>query len=291
MSCFNINTLPTRFLVLHLLLIGIFFLSACSFGNSDTPTSNISSGTVTPHPLIQGEGSLLDTPVIKQVEGEGSANSLFGKTDIPTALPTSTAYPTATPKPAEPTPAPQTYRDISLYNDQLDPNWSLGKSAGLTYDTQSTSTVYTGTTSISVVPEQGFGILFFTVNENTNQTYLRNDVLGLRFRVNSGNDYLALEDMAVSILGSNVIPYWAEEDKSVESTIGEYPFSETKLYFLGFNEDIPPNTWVDVEVWQDNLLFDPDYLYVTGFYIKHGDGYRTNYFVDDVALIFAEEQQ
>ena len=287
----GIYSLPRsiRFFTLRVLLIGLFLLSACTSDSSSSGASpsNTSGATPTTHPLISGSESLLETPVIGQAEGETSANDLFGKSDLPTPFPTPTTYPSATPNPALPTPTPQTFRDVPLYNDEIDANWSLSKSAGLTYDAQSTATVYTGTVSISVVPEKDFGILFFTVEENTSQTYLRNDLLGIRFRVNSGNDYLPLEDMAVSVLGSNEIPYWSQEDKSVESTVGEYPFSETKLYFLGFNEDIPPNTWVDVELWLDNLLFDPDYLYVTGFYIKHGDGYRTNYFVDDVALIFA----
>lgn len=291
MSCFTINPLLIRFFTLRLLLIGLFLLSACSSDSNGPIASDTSAASPTTHPLINSDRqSLLETPVIESGEGEAAENSLFAKSEVPTPYPTSSPYPTSTPQPAQATQAPPTFRDVSLYKDQLDLNWSLSQSAGLTYDAQSTANVYTGTVSISVVPEQDFGILFFTVNENTAQPYLRNEVLGVRFRLNSGNDYLALEDMAVSILGSNVVPYWSQEDKSVESTVGEYPFSETKLYFLGFNDSIPPNTWVDVEVWLDNLVFDPDYVYLTGFYIKHSEGYRTNYFIDDVALIFANEE-
>ena len=276
------------FLLIYFLML--LLLSACSSNTNNPITSDSAQASPTTHPLMNSSGgSLLETRVIKkETIPAPSNNDLFGQNDIPTPIPTPTRVPTSTPNPAEPTPVAPRFRDVTIYNDQLDANWTLNNSAGLSYDAQSSTTVYTGTVAISAVPEKDFGILFFTVDQNTSQSYLRNEVLGIRFQINSGNDYLGREEMAVSVLGSNEIPYWSNDDKSVESTLGEYPFSETRLSFLGINQDIPPNTWVEVEIWLDNLIFDPDYLYVTGFYIKNGDGYRTNYFVDDVALIFAE---
>jgi hypothetical protein len=72
----------------------------------------------------------------------------------------------------------------------------------------------------------------------------------------------------VTVLGSNSYTYWVEDDISVKS-IYEPVFSETRLYYLGVNRTIPPNTWVKVELWLDERIYDPDYRYVTGFYIKN----------------------
>ena len=293
MNYFVLGRSHTNFVISFLMVALLLLLGACSSdNNSSAIASDSARATPTTHPFMNTSGdSFLETPVIEKGAVSAPSNDqLFGENDVPTPVPSPTRFPTSTPNPAQPTAAPPTFRDVTIYNDQLDANWTLNKSAGLSYDAQASSTVYTGTVAISVVPEKDFGILFFTVDENTSQSYLRSEVLGIRFQLNSGNDYLALEDMAVSVVGSNDIPYWLDEDKSVESTVGEYPFSETRLYFLGINEDIPPNTWVEAEIWLNDLIYDPDYLYVTGFYIKHGDGYRTNYFVDDVAFIYAEEQ-
>ena len=66
-------------------------------------------------------------------------------------------------------------------------------------------------------------------------------------------------------------------------------FSETRLYFLGINRDIPPETWVNVEVWLDDLQYDPIYEYVTGFYIKNDEGFGQTFYVDAVRIIMLPE--
>ncbi|MGB0385846.1 MAG: hypothetical protein ACPGWR_13590 [Ardenticatenaceae bacterium] len=270
--------------IFYFMMLGglLFLLTGCSGSTTGVAGSASGDANPTPHPALSNEGNLR-TPVAGQ-----DSSSLFTQKEMPTLVPTPTRFPSPTVNPTTPTPIPARFRDLTIYDDQLDANWTLENSFGVAYDAESTSTVYTGTAAISVVPEVDFGSFFFTVAPESTQEYLRSEVLGIRFMLNSGDDYLALEDMALSVWGSNELPYWSADDNSVEFPIAQESFSETRLYFLGINKDIPPNTWVEAELWMDQLVFDPDYVYLTGFRLKHGGGYRTNYYIDNVALIFAE---
>ena len=108
----------------------------------------------------------------------------------------------------------------------------------------------------------------------------------MRFWLHSDQDGLALSDLAVTVLGSNAQPTFDPQDHSVRVDADKGPFfSETRLYYLGFNHAISPDAWVLVEVWLDELPYDPDYVYLTGIYIKNDRDYRGRFYIDDVQLI------
>ena len=68
-------------------------------------------------------------------------------------------------------------------------------------------------------------------------------------------------------------------------------FPKPVCNIFGFNDAIPPDTWVQVEVWLDELLFDPEYKYVTGIYIKNGEDFRDTIWIDQVELVTTPDTQ
>jgi hypothetical protein len=174
--------------------------------------------------------------------------------------------------------------NIILYDDALNPNWSVVGEPGMEVDLQSTDVVQSGDVSLRFAPQQYEDTLLFAVNESSTDVYERGEVLGISFWLNSGGFILGNDALTVAVVGSNEYPYWVENDRSVQST-NDPVFSETRLYFLGVSRDIPPNTWVLVELWLDERIYDPDYLYVTGFYIKNDESAMRNLYLDDVRLI------
>ncbi|HRW07791.1 MAG TPA: hypothetical protein P5121_21965 [Caldilineaceae bacterium] len=187
-------------------------------------------------------------------------------------------------------------REVMLYDEGLLSGWTLEQSNGMSYSlndeanrgvvlNSQTGLVNSGFT-IRATPQTDYGVLFFTVPQTATNGYLRDDVLGISFWLGTGDEMIAPEDFAVSIRGSDRLPYWAAQDD--EEFQRDYrDFSETRLYFLDLNRAIPPHTWTQITVWLDNLVFDPTYTYVTGFYIKNDIGIRTTFYVDKVALLFA----
>lgn len=176
-----------------------------------------------------------------------------------------------------------------VFNDTLSPDWSLQHSSQISVDPRSSDFVARGSYAIQARPEIGTGTLYFTLNTNSDRIFRREQVAALRFRLSGGRDAIDHEAMAVTIVGSNAQPYWRANDRSVQldgRVTDDAPvFSETRLVFLGINKDIPAGEWVDVEVWLDELLFDPDYAYVTGFYLKADSEEVPTYFIDDVSLL------
>lgn len=188
------------------------------------------------------------------------------------------------------------YPELVIYGDELNRNWSIEQST----DTQinlwdnthwfqrfePTQERTSGATTIAVAPQADFGALFFTVRPESTEVYERQQVLGVSFWLNSGNNDIATDELAVAMAGSNELPYWSATDQSVfPDNAGA--FSETRLYFLKINRTIPANTWVNIVVWLDDLEFDPPYRYVTGFYIKNDISFRNPYYMDQVALLMA----
>ncbi len=222
-----------------------------------------------------------------------------------TPFPTSTPRPTRTPWPTLPpaTPAPLTetvgggvatspqFTLATVYTDALAAGWSATESWGVRLNLQDTSYVYDGEFAVAVTPEEDYGSLFFTVAPGSPSVYLYDRTLGVSFWLNAGpgDEPLYLDQLAVTVVGSNAYTYWREEDDSVEIEEGESFFSETRLYYLGLNRALPAETWVEVMVWLDDLPFDPDYTYVTGLYVKSDVGFRQTFYVDEVALVVLEE--
>jgi hypothetical protein len=195
---------------------------------------------------------------------------------VPTAVPAATA-------------TPQPLKELPIYDEQLRKNWSLANSDGMTFALDEAHVVSSGKVAAKITPTKDFGMLFFTVRKQSNEEYLRKQVLGVKFWLNSGPNGIRTSDLAVTVVGSNDFPYWVNDDTSVKVTgrvTQDLPlFSETRLYFLGINRDIEPNTWVEVDLWLDDNQYDPDYTYVTGIYIKNDKGFRGPFYIDRVSLI------
>ena len=188
------------------------------------------------------------------------------------------------------------YPAIIIYDEQLNADWSVEQSSKSVITLEATDlqfqplnaqqTLNSNTATIAVSPQADYGTIFFTVRPESGISYKRQSVLGVSFWLNSGSAGIATDDLAVAVLGSNTLPYWTPDDQSVFPD-RKGSFSETRLYFLKVNRTIPPNTWLNMVVWLNDLQYDPIYEYVTGFYIKNDAGFRSTYYLDQVALLMA----
>jgi hypothetical protein len=182
---------------------------------------------------------------------------------------------------------------VPVYDDALAPGWSLEHSSAITYDLQSDIYVDKGRYAIRAQRGQSVGTLYFTLNRDAGKTYPRDQVLGLRFRLGGGTADMPNDAFVVAVIGSNAWPYWVEHDTSVKIagrvTDDQPLFSETRLYYLGINQTIPAKSWEDVIIWIDDLIYDPTYKYVTGFYLKPDEKYRSSFYIDQVSLILMKQ--
>ena len=188
------------------------------------------------------------------------------------------------------------YPAVVIYDDQLNASWSVEQSANSAINLAATDLNFqsldrqqahsSGATSIAITPQADYGTLFFTVRPESGAVYQRQSVLGVSFWLNSGSSGIGPADLAIAVVGSNVFAYWTPDDQSVFPD-KKGAFSETRLYFLKINRTIPPHTWLNLVVWLNDLQYDPVYQYVTGFYLKNDVGFRSTYYLDQVALLMA----
>ena len=129
----------------------------------------------------------------------------------------------------------------------------------------------------------------FGVREDSTEAFPNSQVISLSFWLAS-DELITLDDLSVTLFGSNDFPYWVAGDESVYID-GEFPFSETRLYFLGLNHSIPAKTWVEVVVILRDLIYDPDYEYLTGFYLKNDAGYLNTIYLDDIRLMMLPPEE
>lgn len=179
--------------------------------------------------------------------------------------------------------------EIVVYDDALDPNWTAEQSSAVSYDLAATSYTYSSTTAIAITPDKEFGRFFLTVRPETTVAYRSDQVLGISFWLSGGDKLIENDDLAVTVIGSNDYTYWVANDTSIpiEGEITEdLPlFSETRLYFLDVNHSIPAGTWVEIIVWLDELVYDPDYNYITGIYLKNDADFLQTFYIDRVSLL------
>lgn len=233
----------------------------------------------------QNEADMLPTPTTNPIFSALSANDSTIEADrrVATPRPIPTLIP-ITPSSTQNALAEQLL-DINIYTDDLNPDWVIQEGHGMDIDAHHTAIVHGGRTAIAATPTQGYGLLFFAIGANTNRYYLRDEVVEISFWLNGGDSAIALDDLLVTILGSNRYPYWVDGDNSVVNTNDNLPlFSGTRLYFLDFNRPIPPQTWVNVRVRMEDRIYDPDYQYVTGFYIKNDEDFFETVYIDDVQI-------
>jgi hypothetical protein len=191
--------------------------------------------------------------------------------------------PDETPTPS-PTATPEILPTVLIYDDNLNNNWYLSTSQGIKYYLQNKTIAHNGSYAMALTPTRDYGNLVFTVKANSKDVYLREQTLGIRFWLYTGEATVGTDDLIVSVIGSNKYPYWRWNDTSVTNE-NDPTFPETRLYYLDFNDAIPPQTWVQVEVWLDKLVDEPEYTYVTGIVIKNGVDFRDTIYIDQVELV------
>ncbi len=175
-----------------------------------------------------------------------------------------------------------------VYADSFDANWTWQEGTDMEVDPASTKYVHSGQSAIAMTPTKDFGQLFFSVRADSKAVYLREKVLGVTLWLNTGDGAVQPDDLAIAVVGSNAFPFWVAGDDSVAVNDLMF-FSETRLYYLDVDRTLPPQAWVKLEVWLDELPYDPDYKYVTGFYVKNDQGFFQTVYIDDVALLMLPE--
>lgn len=238
------------------------------------PTSTVQEGSA-----VQPQSAPTVAPFFQPIEDLPQLFSL-GAGARPTQLPA------RTPQVASDIPT----KTLSIYEDSLSQNWSVLQEGELEVDLAVASPVHRGQSALKATPNEDFAKLIFAVKPTSSEQYLRSQVLGVSFWINSGEGFIDLEDLGVAVVGSNAYPYYLAGDSSVTNRYDPV-FSETRLYYLNFNRSIPPNTWVEVQVWLDELIYDPIYTYLTGFYIKNDVAFTQTYFIDDVKLILIDQKE
>jgi hypothetical protein len=238
---------------------------------------------------LQGKTAVGASDSQVSLSGAPTVASFFRQQPSPTPSPTPIATSTPLPESTATQTAPPELFILSVYDDNLNSNWTIQPNTGVNFDLKSVSHVFHGKSAISFIPrvknKSQYGSLLFTVSSQTQEVYLRDQVNTLSFWLYSGDEPLLLDQMAVTILGSNSQPFWKVNDNSVAASGQDPVFSETRLYFLGFNRDIPAKSWVHVEVSLDKLIYDPDYKYVTGFYLKMEKGFSRTLWIDNIDLV------
>lgn len=248
---------------------------------TDTLDTSGATPTVAPLFLAQTPSAATPTPTVDQ--------SLMIERP-PTPQPSNRTT-TATVQHAAPT-----YPEVVIYDDHLNTNWSIEQSTKTEVNLAETNLRFqpldtqqersSGAATIAVSPQADYGTIFFTVRPESGASYKRQAVLGVSLWLNSGSAGIATDALAIAVLGSNAFPYWTPDDQSVfPDKSGS--FSETRLYFLKINRTIPPNTWLNLVVWLNDLQYDPVYEYVTGFYLKNDADFHSTYYLDQVALLMA----
>ncbi len=176
------------------------------------------------------------------------------------------------------------YDQLSVFADELAPGWSVDQSWDTKVDLQADTAAHQGSKAIQVTPLKDFGALFFTLQPGSNLEILKKNTFGVSFWLRAGDQPIQLDQLAVTILGSNANHEFVKDDPSVQTDQSHF-FSETRLYLLDFNSALPPNTWGQVIIRLKDLVYDPEYTYITGIYIKNAAGFLQTYSVDDVTLL------
>jgi len=186
------------------------------------------------------------------------------------------------------TPQPVIY-EIPVYRGAgtLSPGWSVTRSWAVTYSLAAPGRSLSGTHAISMAAQADYGTLFFGNTSDSGREYSRTQVIGLRMFLNAGDQTIMPGDLAFTVLGSNAYTYYVIGDTSVPTTTKMF-FSESRLDELGLMRPLPPNTWVELDINLDSLIYDPDYKYVTAFYIKTDIGFRQTVYIDNISMIMVK---
>jgi hypothetical protein len=209
-------------------------------------------------------------------------------TRAPTATRRPTSTPDASPAGAGAVQAAPGFQIIELviYDETVAADWTAENSWGVALDLSDRSYAYSGSVAAAITPWDDYGAFFLTLQEGAESSFLITDVLGVSLWINSGEDILVPNDLAVAVVGSNNYPHWVSDDDSVP--LDDRRFSESRLSYLGINQTLTAERWFEVIVELDKLLYEPDYRYVTGVYVKNDEGVRQTFYVDRVVLLLVE---
>lgn len=271
----------------------LFILTGCTSTASNAQNAAESLPTPTTFRFFEDSQEIDSTasPATRNPASVPTVANLFTERDTPTPQPTITplpTFPSATSQTGAAAPGEADLFSSPVFEDALNDNWEIRETIGATVDMSSSTRVLDGRHSIAFTPGEDFTTLFFTVPPDSTMVFPAEKVLAVSFWLNGGDDYIQLEQLALSVVGSNDYTYWNPDDDSVEFPGGE-SFSETRLYFLGLNRSIPPNTWTEIYLQLDSLIYDPEYNYVVGFYLKNDYGFRNTVYIDNVTLVLLED--
>lgn len=282
------NTLPTD--------SELFSLPASSTTPGVSAEQASATSTVTPSPSVEATGGSTQVTISRYARvtltpAPGSTGVAPAQETAPEVTPTPNAQSGSEELQASEDLLEGTsqYRLEYIYEDGLSPGWTTFDSWDVKYSLSDTDFVYRGNEAIAVSPLQDFAGFFIHLERRSDREILREDVAGFSFWINSGESEPAPYQLAATIVGSNEYPYWVEDDQSVDIDYEDSFFSETRLSLLDFNRQLQPGTWYQVIIWLENLPFDPDYQYITGFYIKNDTGFKETFYLDDISLIYFDD--
>lgn len=234
-----------------------------------------------------------------------SVDNILTPTPSPTPLPSPTTIPEISSE-ASVVEAEETvittidaHEEVVIYDDELDPNWTLEYSENVDFDPLSTTRWFemmqdetglnSGAVSLSVTPKNEWNKLYLTLHADSSVAYHRDQVQAVSLWFNTGNNYLSSDALVVAFVGSNEETYWFPNDKSVLTRETSY-YPEIPLYDLGVNvNSLPPNTWINATLWMDQVRFGPEYIHVTGIYIANKHTLQSAFYIDKVALLLATQ--
>lgn len=260
--------------IFGLSILCLILLTACTPATAE-PVSGTGEAPPTIHPLLAPQ-----TPI-----------TVFSGTPRPTTEPTREE--TATP-PEEIIPAPQQVVTLTLFDEKLNANWMLSGTA--LRDDGATTVSHSGDTSLALTGEDG-RYEIFQVRSSSQVRLSRSQVLGLSFWLYTGEQELNIDQLLVEIFGSDEVHYWVKGDDS--ALIGLKTFTGRRLYGLGLNRALEPETWIQIEILLENLVYDPNFdekpvedfpfEYVTGFSILFAGGFSGTVYLDEVQIFTVAE--
>ncbi len=256
-------------------LLPLFFLSALSActPTNDVPTRPMVYPSPTTHPIFAPKTSLPTLPT--------EISPLVSLETTPTAL--SPVFPE------------EVNQELTVvFDEALNLNWGLEASSGMTF-TETDTLANTGAVSLSVTGQEDEHLTFKVLSTSPDR-YLHEQTISLNFWLNTGETELDVDQLLVEILGSTNVFYWVRNDTS--ATVNLDTFSGKRMYGLGLNRLLETNTWVQIEILLDELVFDPTfddtlvddpfYDYVTGFALHFVEGFSGTIYLDDIELLLVE---
>jgi peptidoglycan/xylan/chitin deacetylase (PgdA/CDA1 family) len=174
-----------------------------------------------------------------------------------------------------------------VYDEELDPVWTVRTSPDVQFDLASEEEVHTGSLALAYTPGEGLASFALQVRPNVAAPYLRDDIVGLAFWLYTGDQPLAPDDLALVVTGSNEFPYWSAVDDSIDQDEYEPTFEDDR-FDLNFNQVISPSTWIQIVLFFDDLAYNTGYVYITGVNLVNNVDVTREFVLDELVFILRE---